>query len=208
MDDGDSGDSISRNVVFRCSYGPFIGGGHDNLVTNNLIVDCEHGIHLDARGASRNYNAKNQDMVKRLTDVNYKAPPWSVRYPEMVKILEVHPELPTGTIISRNVTVGCKTPLHLRATAEQLRYCTIDHNAELTDSETGIVDAQRLDFRLSADSVVYRKVVGFEPIPFEKMGLEPDAFRKSIPPRMSTTQPTRGRGFDSDVDVQRENGKR
>ena len=38
-----------------------------------------------------------------------------------------------------------------------------------------------MDFRLRDDSVVYEKVPGFKPIPFERIGLYRDAFRKQLP---------------------------
>ena len=60
-----------------------IGGGHDNLVTGNLIIDCPRGIHLDDRGVYRGYNRNNLTLTRQLRKVRHTSPPWSERYPEM-----------------------------------------------------------------------------------------------------------------------------
>jgi len=41
-----------------------------------------------------------------------------------------------------------------------------------TRDDPGFVDAAKGDFRLRDDSIVYKKIPGFEKIPFEKIGLE------------------------------------
>ena len=61
-------------MVYRCTYGPFIGGGHDNEVRNNLIIESERALHLDSRGVSRGY-ATNQTLLKRLQSVSAEQPP-------------------------------------------------------------------------------------------------------------------------------------
>ena len=42
----------------------------------------------------------------------------------------------------------------------------------------GFVDEERLDLRLREDSPVYRMIPGFVPIPYEKIGLYRDEFRR------------------------------
>lgn len=77
IDDGDSGDTVVGNVVWRAHYGPFIGGGHDNIVKGNLVIDCPRGIHLDDRGVPRGYNLQHQRLVGQVRKVNHTSPPWS-----------------------------------------------------------------------------------------------------------------------------------
>jgi hypothetical protein len=82
IDDGDSGDTVEDNVVLRSGCGPFIGGGHDNVVRNNLIIDCEIGIHFDSRGVGRGY-ATHPGYQRRVESAHPDVPPWSERYPSL-----------------------------------------------------------------------------------------------------------------------------
>lgn len=206
MDDGDSGDTIFGNVVYQTIYGPFIGGGHDNIVRNNLIIDCEKGIHIDARGVSRGYNLQNKGMVAAVNAVHYQQPPWSTRYPEMHNLLDFHPELPTGNVIEHNVTVHCKIGLHLGGKKEELQYSTIRDNLDLPDDALGFADVAQRNFTLSPNSPLYTKLPGFEPIPFEKIGLFVDEYRTTLPQGVRQGAAAGGPGhFDSLTDVQHEN---
>jgi hypothetical protein len=207
MDDGDSGDTIFGNVVYQLSCGPFIGGGHDNIVRNNLVVDCSRAIHIDARGAARNYNAANKQMVAALTSVDYKNPPWSRRYPEMVKILESHPELPTSNVIENNLMVNCKTPMRLGGKPAELQYSMIRSNVALSAADAGPIDPEKLGFGWKSDSAVYKKLPEFQPIPWEKIGLERDRYRRHLPDRNVGGDSTRTPReiFDSNTDVKRSN---
>ncbi len=179
-DDGDSGDTALGNIFVGIDAGVFIGGGHDNVARNNIAVDCKKALHVDARGVSRGYNLQNRRMVGAVRAVNHQQPPWSVRYPEMMKILEFHPELPTGNIFERNVAVRCSKLLNRSGKPEQLKHLKIGTNLAL-DTDPGFRDAARLDFRLRPDAGIFRKLEGFEPIPFGKIGLYTDTDRRTLP---------------------------
>ena len=43
LDDAASGATIYGNVFYKASHAAFIGGGRDNIVENNIMVDCSHG---------------------------------------------------------------------------------------------------------------------------------------------------------------------
>jgi len=205
MDDGDSGDSVFGNVAYRVSYGSMIGGGHFNGVRNNLIIEAERGLHLDARGIARGY-AKNPKMLKRLESVNAGAPPWSERYPSLAKLLTGPRDLPTGNVLENNVLVRCKKPLLLAAAANELRLSTVRDNLDLGDTDPGFVDAARLNFALKPGSPVFKKLPAFEPIPFAKIGLMRDEFRQHLPERSAAAPANNAGGvFDSNTDVQRSN---
>ncbi|MEA3368066.1 MAG: right-handed parallel beta-helix repeat-containing protein, partial [Planctomycetota bacterium] len=90
LDDCDSGDSILGNVFYRAGRAAFIGGGRDNRVENNLFVECEAAVHLDARGTSRITNGKggSWDLLAKARAVGYDRPPWSERYPRLARIMK------------------------------------------------------------------------------------------------------------------------
>ena len=82
LDDCDCGDTIEGNVFYRAGRAIMIGGGRDNPVLNNLVIECPIGLHLDARGLTRQQwnNPADaswclEDKAKRL---NYTQPPLSL----------------------------------------------------------------------------------------------------------------------------------
>ena len=58
---------------------------------------------------------------------------------------------------------------------------TVKDNAALTPEDMSFRDAVKLDFRIAHDAAVFKKVPGFETIPFEKIGLYRDTHRTEIP---------------------------
>ncbi|MEI7729009.1 MAG: right-handed parallel beta-helix repeat-containing protein [Verrucomicrobiota bacterium] len=206
MDDGDSGDTIYGNVVYRLFYGPFIGGGHENMIMNNLIIETERAIHFDSRGVSRGY-ATNKNLTTRLLAAKVQEPPWSTRYPLLPKLLTARRDLPLENFITNNVTVRCKQTLHLSGKKEELQYSTVRDNLDLGTEDPSFVDAARLNFQLKSDSLIYKKLGSFKPVPFEQIGLQRDEYRTSIPPRTSgqSEDGKRGGVFDSNTDLQQSN---
>ncbi len=204
MDDGDSGDLIEANVCHGMSYGPFVGGGHDNVVRHNLVIACARGLHLDARGLSRGYD-KDAGLLRGLAAVPYRQPPWSERFPNLVGVLERHPEQPFGNRFSGNAVVACGQPFHF-AKSKDLADAKLEGNVAFKLEEAGFVDAVRADFTLRPDSPIFRKVHGFPAIPFADIGLRKDDHRRVLPPR-DFGAPASGGGpvFDSEVDIQRSN---
>ena len=53
----------------------------------------------------------------------------------------------------------------------------------MTDEDPGFVDAAGMNFQFKADSVVWTKIPGFKRIPFERIGLYTDEYRKTLPVR-------------------------
>ncbi len=198
MDDGDSGDTVTGNVVYRTQYGPFIGGGHDNTVRNNLVIEAKRGLHLDARGVPRHYDTSDKHKMNLLATANYRQPPWSVKYPELLKVLE-HPTLPSGNALEENALVGCGEPYHFDK-GDVLRFSTIRGNVTETVAGAGFVDAAKLDFRLKPGSELVKKLPRLGEIPFGKIGLYVDEYRRVLPETDRYTDRRETAAFDSDKD--------
>jgi hypothetical protein len=50
----------------------------------------------------------------------------------------------------------------------------------ITDTDPGFVDGNAMNFQLRYDSVVFEKLPGFQPIPFERIGLVRDELRSEV----------------------------
>ena len=168
LDDAASGTTIYGNVFYRASRAAFIGGGRDNLVENNIFVDCEPAVHIDARGLgwAKKYIAKGGGwhMYRKLDEVNFDKPPYSVRYPKLANILQGDPAVPKGNVIRRNICYGGRW-LDLQGVDKSI--VTIQDN--LIEINPCFVDPDNMDFQLKDNSPAYK--LGFKRIPMEKIGL-------------------------------------
>lgn len=179
LDDAASGTVVVGNVIYKTARAMLIGGGRDNRIENNLMLDCHDSVHFDNRGLNWMQHHITQDMPERLAAMPYRQPPWSDRYPQLLNLLDDDPGSPKGNTIRLNVVCRSR-PMSLAK--EVVEFGTIADNLT-TDEDLGFVDAGSMNFQLRDDSLVYKKLPTFEPIPFEKIGLRTDEYRKSLPAR-------------------------
>ena len=190
LDDCDSGDRIVGNVFYRAGRAAFIGGGRDNLVENNLFVDCEAAVHLDARGTSRITNGKggSWDLLAKAERVGYDRPPWSERYPRLARIMNEKWQLPEGNVVRRNIALGCEKWLSAHGMKEHMDLVRFEHN--LRDGpEQQVTDPRRILQQIRLRPTDAAKVPGFEEIPFDEIGLTRDAWRTSLPGEKAKPKP-------------------
>jgi parallel beta-helix repeat protein len=120
LDDQGSGTTIRRNVFSKVNQAIFIGGGRDNLVEDNLFVNCSPAIHLDSRGLSWQKDVTddpNGQLRRQLALARYNQPPYSTHYPTLARLLDDGPGEPKGNVLRRNAVIGGKaTSIDLRAT--------------------------------------------------------------------------------------------
>lgn len=169
LDDWTSGISIYGNICHGALRAVLIGGGRDNVVDNNIFVDCKIGVHIDQRGigwAKNYFNGETPTLFERLEAVKGTEPPYTERYPELKTLLEDEPALAKNNTVVRNIYVGPKWLALTDGLTENTPYLQIKDN--FTEGDPGFVDAGRLDFRLKPDSPAL--ALGFKPLPFEQMG--------------------------------------
>ncbi len=177
LDDYISAVLVYGNVFYRCAGGHFGGvqihGGKDNIVDNNLFVDCESAISFSPWGKPRWLKGLKRDWTqKNITrgGVDITKPPHSVRYPDLARMTEN----PDRNFIWRNLAVNCKRfTLRDSGTNELMDNCVFNGDA-------GFVDLAKRDLTLPPDSPVYDRL-GFRPIPFDEIGLYKDKNRATWP---------------------------
>lgn len=176
QDDCSSGTTIHGNIFEANVHAVFIGGGRDHVVTNNIFVDNAMAVWLDARGLTWQRLAEGKgswDLMGKIKAFDYDKPPYSVRYPRLAAIQAETHLAPKGHIIARNVFVGKKwIGWHMSDEHREIADVTIEDN--LTDQDPLFAD--RKTFQLKENSPAYE--LGFKPIPFGKIGLYEDEFRK------------------------------
>lgn len=214
LDDCDCGDTIEGNVFYRAGRAIMIGGGRDNPVLNNLVIDCPIGLHIDSRGMTwphwNNPNEAGWQLDAKAQAMNYRNPPWSLRYPRLAAIMEDSPREPLYNPIRRNVFVDCTqqvcsfddnvkklidkleiadnlvvntTGADNIATAEGIKGFALLAGTPTEPVQLGFADAATHNFQLRKDSRIKQEIPTFEDIPFDRIGLVQDDFRRELPPR-------------------------
>jgi len=177
IDDFASGCTIYGNLFVRGAMGVFLGGGRDNLVENNVFVDCRPAVWVDSRGvgwAHKYFDGTVTTLFDRLDAMNYRNPPYSEHYPELLTLLDDEPAVAKYNVIARNICVGGQwTQFHDPPTAG-----VVELSDNLVDIDPLFVDPDAGDYRLRADSPA--TALGFEPLPIHKMGLQGDEHRKIV----------------------------
>lgn len=170
LDDAISGMHIYGNLFVRASGGGFgavqINGGRDNLIENNLFVDCGEAI----TGGWYRDNAVWVTMRDgSVPDDFFLSDLYLARYPELGHLLDE----PGINQVRRNLLYRCDT-----ITQWGPEVFDLSDNAEYAAGEDpGFVDAESGDFRLRPDAPAL--VAGFFPLPVERMGLYADERRPS-----------------------------
>jgi hypothetical protein len=181
LDDCFSSADISSNVFYDVATAILIGGGRDNRLTNNLFVECGQAFSIDARGLGW-AKGVGEFATKELIALDYKRPPWSTRYPELLNLLEDEPLAPKGNVVARNVCWGGKW-----GSTEAKAQPHVKFESNLIGSDPGFSGKPPADFTLSKDSPAWK--LGFQPIPFDRIGVYRSDERaswpvqKELPPR-------------------------
>jgi len=199
LDDTACGTTCFGNVIYRVYRAFLIGGGRDNVVENNLIIDCPISVHVDNRGMAGEW-LEGQEVYytlrNGLKEVPYQEEPWRSRYPTLANILDDDPGLPKRNVVRRDIMFRCGG---MSLAQEARDYGTIEGNWETNDNP-GLVDVQHLDLRLKEAAPAYQHIPDFRPIPVEQIGLRKDAYRTFLPAAGPWVEPAPG-GFVGEVEV-------
>lgn len=197
LDDCVAGTTFRGNVVYRVGRGVSMCGGPWNVVDNNLFIDCQVGAALSTRGlawwtwtrqpdgtvtardtrASHGYSTNN-GLLKKLKLVPYDRDPYT-KYANMADILKV-PDIgaPWWCAITRNISIN--GPVMSVTKNLKPEWAVIENNWNgPDDGDPGIVAPYGEDYGLKPDAPARK--TGFDPIPFDKIGLIHDDTRRSWP---------------------------
>ncbi len=109
LDDWGSGFTVFGNLLVRAGRSIMIGGGRDNLVENNVVIEGSPALHVDARGlswAGYYFDGTYPTLFKTYAEMKAGEPPYSERYPGLKTILQDEPARPKGNRIVRNISWG------------------------------------------------------------------------------------------------------
>ncbi len=192
-DDGASGNFVYGNVFVGPRTGVYIASGPDNTIENNIFVKDEGPVFgMDDRGVGRKY-ATNPRLISAVESVKADQEPWLSRFPEVNGMLANRPELPWRTKVERNLIVmktGEPYVLKMSAASKAIPELFTWKDNLVTAEDPGFVDPAANNYALRPDSPVFKQIPGFKPIPFEKIGLQLDEFRRTLPKAPGAASPT------------------
>lgn len=191
LDDQFSSETIFGNLFERCSQAVFIGGGCDNVVTNNVFIDCWKAAHLDNRGMGWQKKATddpNGELRTRLRAMPYQNDLWKQRFPALVNILNDDPGVPKRNVFTRNISAG---NIFDDINNSIRKYQTVEDNLAFDGDKEWIrltKDKDGRPVKLTFKDPAAVAKIGFQPLPLEKMGLYADPRRASWPVRNVTRE--------------------
>jgi hypothetical protein len=168
----------------------FTNSGWDLVMKNNIIIEptdatAQISAHYYtwAAGSEKSMFGENGLIRNRLTkSVAYKEEPYAGKYPGLLEYLDTIPGThqwkamrANRNVFADNLIIGGPTsPTKLIGG----NYATITERDNYRSvSDPGFIDMAHENFTLRPTSEVFKTIKGFEPVPFEKMGLYKDKYR-------------------------------
>jgi parallel beta-helix repeat protein len=160
FDDAISGMLVYGNVFYRCANGNFgavqMNSGRDNLMDNNLFIDCKQGISGGWYPGNGVWKSLRQGQTP---EGFYQNALYLARYPEIATMLDD----PGINHLWRNVFYRCGTVATRSANIDQFENGVFEQ-------DPGFVDVKHGDFSLVKDAPLFETMC-FKPIPFDRIGL-------------------------------------
>lgn len=161
LDDQESGFVIHGNIFDRVYRAIQLGGGRDNIITNNIYKDTTIDLYIDGRGIGSTVIGSPQ--YQQLLTMPYTTMPWSTRYPRLVNILKENPGQPLGNIVEHNIFLN---PRKLLIYPEAKEFIEFKNNFE--EDAPNFNTVMQPNFQVDPKSKSLE--LGFTQIPFHEIG--------------------------------------
>jgi len=169
LDDFSSGTTIFGNIFYKAGRNILIGGGRENVVENNIFIDGEPAVHIDARGkgwASYYFNESHNLLFDRLKAVNPGEPPYSEKYPSLKTIPDDEPASAKYNCVEKNVFCGGRW----RDLKNGLNDSTVCFKDNVVREECKFITPGKNTVKIDYEKGDFPK--GFKKIPVDKIGVE------------------------------------
>ncbi len=170
LDDAISGVHIYGNIFYHSSAGNFGGiqihGGKDNLIENCIFANCRIGISCTPWPKEHWLNFIKDALDSPVIDKEL----YLNRYPYLANLSEDN----NKNTAKKNIFINCNQ-IVLRKPSNFV----YEDNIETNNQEL-FPKIHAGDFSINKE-IIQTQNVGFAPIPFEKIGLYMDKYRKKLP---------------------------
>lgn len=188
FDDALSGQTAFGNVFKNIKgIGILAGGGRDLVLSNNIFIDVGTPVSYDDRARDGYVNngwfahmvvPSDGYLWSMLAEMPYTGETWSAKYPSLAKISTDRSKPddiefacnPSHSVVENNLLY--KSGKKLGSIADSVyRYSTIGDNAFYPCKNPGFADACGGDYSLRPDADVFRRLPGFQNVPFHDIGI-------------------------------------
>ena len=180
FDELSSGNTAYGNVIDNVNGALLMNGGHRNIFRNNIVLNTPTDVKEPMSLYSPAYNWgdwEGKASWRGLFPVQSEV--YQKKYPELFHVNENDVYLhPYNCYFDNNVFYN---GMYFNFDDSSKQHITIENNVEYKAGEDiGFVDMENKNYALKEDSVVYKDIPEFTPIPFEDMGLYIDEYRTEI----------------------------
>ncbi len=188
LDDALSGQQVYGNLLVNIpKFGILVGGGRDNLIEGNIIVNAgEHALYMDERaregalndGWFTHANMENGDMWEALYSSPWQTEIWQNAFPEYKEMTDDLSKEDSASFIpnpantvTNNIVIDKRDSFGLFESTVKF-FGEFKNNAVYAPQKADkiFVDAENGDYRIKDIEKLKRKMPGFEEIPLDKIG--------------------------------------
>ncbi len=103
-----SNTTIEGNIIVNVDIGVFFNSGRDNVVANNIFVNCHPSVNIYIWPHKFYYYPGGPwKIAEKLHNIRYKEPPYSTRYPQLPTYLDsLNLGMPYGHTVVNNISTG------------------------------------------------------------------------------------------------------
>jgi hypothetical protein len=176
LDDVHSSTHVYGNIFYNVARAVLVGGGRDNVVENNMILEAPNSstasVVIDARGMEAwfqtNLDPETGYVYDHLSKVPWQSEIWTTKYPQLAVMFDNSPKEPRGNIVRNNIIYNHKD-MSIPGIVE--KHGEIRDNYITDYEDIGFVDYEARDFHLRDDSVIFEILPEFQQIPIDEIGL-------------------------------------
>ena len=188
LDDGASGQTVYGNLVINCNGNGFlVGGGRNNDIRNNVMVNCKTAFYYDSRSRDAvldpsfwfEHSREGLDMHQNLLASPWQSEIWQNAYQYMTDwSLDYsdteNPDFianPSDSNVSGNIIVYYKD--EIGEIAESVyKFSNVSDNMffSFRESDKLFADAESGDYNIKNIEEIRKTIPDFENIPLDKIG--------------------------------------
>lgn len=165
-DDAACGLTVTGNIFNHAGkLASLIGGGSDNIYTNNIFLNGKQGIRIGNRLSTWAKWLLDEGGLfqKRLEEVNYQQPPYSEEYPSIVNYFD-KVDYPTGNRVSGNLFANMNEVF-----IGDKEWVGWESDNVVTDKKIEVTKNGKLSF--SDSGYIFEQIPELKTIPLDKIGL-------------------------------------
>ena len=170
LDDFMSGLIVTGNIIEGIHTG-YMFSGYNNEFTNNILINTEYQAVRTAFDANIWNNGMTSQLIPEFNASYRETDAWKKAFPALYALTEeqlLTDPVSKNSVVANNYMWNCG-PLNLTPNWK-LEGTNIVENNFSSSIDPGFVDAKNKDYNLKPDADIYKKIPGFEEIPFSKIG--------------------------------------